>query len=187
LLPRAGFPNLNAAEQAERRLIEAAQADAARFVDIYEAYFPRVWAFTIARAGSRAEAEDVASEVFHKAFEALPRFEWRGVPLAVWLLRIAQNALIRRWEKSRHLSAEPAPEAGEPDGALEDRTLLFQLVGRLPDAQRQVIELYYVEGLTLAEAGHRLGRTEGAAKQLHRRALADLREQWNAGKEKGNV
>ena len=69
----------------ERVLIEAAQADPARFADLYQANFHRVYAYVIRRTGSRAEAEDITSEVFERALVNLKRFEWRGVPLVAWL------------------------------------------------------------------------------------------------------
>ena len=58
--------------------------------------------------------------------------------------------------------------------------MLFQLVDRLPEAQRRVIELRYVEGRSLVEAAAELGKTEGAVKQLQRRALEQLRAELEA-------
>ena len=58
--------------------------------------------------------------------------------------------------------------------------MLFQLVDRLPETQRRVIELRYVEQRSLSEIAVMLGKTEGAVKQLQRRALEFLREQWEA-------
>jgi RNA polymerase sigma-70 factor (ECF subfamily) len=77
------------ADEDERSLIEAAQADPARFVDLYERHFHRVYAYASRRASSRAEAEDVTSEVFEHALTNLRKFEWRGVPFLAWLFRIA--------------------------------------------------------------------------------------------------
>jgi RNA polymerase sigma-70 factor (ECF subfamily) len=132
--------------------------------------------------------------VFRKAIEALPRYEFTEAPFAAWLLKIAANTLANRWEKSARESGDPLPELAEPDEDLERRALLFQLVDRLPESQRQLIEMRYIDGLSLAEAGHRLGKTEGAAKQLHRRALENLREQMKPaaaaptrGKEPGDA
>ena len=68
------------ADTAERLLVEAAQKDPARFAEIYEHNFARVYAFIARRVGNRDVAEDLTSDVFHKALAGLPRFEWRGVP-----------------------------------------------------------------------------------------------------------
>jgi RNA polymerase sigma-70 factor (ECF subfamily) len=165
-------------EQDERRLVEAAQADPARFLDLYDRHFPRVWAYAIRRAAHRAEAEDVTSEVFRRALENLRSYEWRGTPFAAWLLRIAANTLAHRWEKAARESGDPPPEIAEQDANLERRAMLFQLIDRLPEVQRRVIELRYVEERSLFEVAQDLGKTEGAVKQLQRRALEHLRAEW---------
>src|SRR5215467_15979672 len=91
----------------ERTLIEAAQADPARFVDLYERHFNRVYAYVMRRTRSRAEAEDITSAVFERALTNLPRFEWRGVPFVAWLYRIAANALADRRRATERDSQDP--------------------------------------------------------------------------------
>jgi RNA polymerase sigma-70 factor (ECF subfamily) len=167
-------------EQDERRLVAAAQADPARFLDLYDRNFRRVWAYVIRRAADRAEAEDVTSEVFGRALENLRGYEWRGLPFAAWLLRIAANTLAHRWEKAGRETGDPPPEVAEPDAHLERRAMLFQLVERLPEIQRRVIELRYIEERSLVEVAQELGKTEGAVKQLQRRALENLRAELEA-------
>ncbi len=54
-------------EAEERRLIEAAQSDPARFADIYENYFELVYAYVARRVRNRDEAEDLTAEVFRKS------------------------------------------------------------------------------------------------------------------------
>jgi sigma-70-like protein len=75
-------PELKACgKQAEERLwVEAAQRDPARFAELYEANFERVYAYIARRVDGREKAEDLTSDVFRRALAALPRFEWRGVP-----------------------------------------------------------------------------------------------------------
>src|SRR5258708_38562977 len=80
-------------EAKERRLIEAAQSDPARFADVYENYFALVYAYIARRVRNRDEAEDLTGEVFRKALTSLPRFKWRGAPFAAWLFRIASNMI----------------------------------------------------------------------------------------------
>ncbi len=162
----------------ERLLIEAAQADPARFVDLYERHFHRVYAYVARRASSRAEAEDVTSEVFEQALTHLRTYEWRGVPFLAWLYRIAANALTDRWRQAARDSYELPPDI--PDGReaeeIERRAMLFQLVERLPEAQRQVIEMRFVDQKSIREIAVALDRSEGAIKQLQVRALENLRK-----------
>jgi RNA polymerase sigma-70 factor (ECF subfamily) len=167
-------------EQDEQALIAAAQADPARFLALYDRYFHRVWAYVVRRAAGRAEAEDVTSETFRRALENLGGYEWRGVPFLAWLLRIAANTLANRWKKGARESGDPPPEVAGPGQDLERRAMLYQLVGRLPETQRRVIELRYVEQRSLLEVAQELGRSEGAIKQLQRRALEHLRAEMEA-------
>lgn len=85
---------------AERHLIEAAKKDPARFAELYENNFDRVYAFIAWRVRDRNEAEDLTSDVFHQALAGLARFEWRGVPFAAWLFKIASNAIIDRSKRA---------------------------------------------------------------------------------------
>lgn len=161
----------------ERLRIEAAQKDPERFAELYEAHFERVYAYVMRRVRDRHEAEDVTSEVFHQALANLGRFEWRGVPFAAWLFRIARSAIADRGERSARERGRPAPEV-EPDPALEQveaRAELFRLVGRLPADQRRVIVMRFAEDKTIRETASELGRSEGAVKQLQFRALQGLR------------
>jgi RNA polymerase sigma-70 factor (ECF subfamily) len=168
-------------EDDDRTLVEAVQANPARFVELYDRYFHRVWAYVIRRTGNHADAEDVTSEVFRRALEYLPRYEWRGTPFAAWLFRIAANTLVTRWEHAAREAGETSEyfgEIAETDRELERRAMLFELIARLPDVQRSVIELRFIEGFSTAEVAVRIGKSEGAVKQLQRRAIEQLRAAW---------
>src|SRR5262247_493244 len=118
----------------ERLLIEAAQKDPSRFAELYESNFERVYAFIVRRVRDRHEAEDLTAEVFQHALANLSKFEWRGVPFAVWLFRIAANAIADRWKKLSREVVDPALDDLDrshwPD--LERRVLLLKLVDDLP-------------------------------------------------------
>jgi RNA polymerase sigma-70 factor (ECF subfamily) len=169
---------------AERLLIEAAQKDPARFAELYESNFDRVYAYVVRRLGDRNEAEDLTSEVFHQALAGLPRFEWRGVPFAAWLFKIASNAIIDRSKRAMKEREVPAildlPSEVRPqeiEDEIEQRARLFQLVDRLPVDQRRVIGMRFAEEKSIREIAHEIGRSEGAVKQLQFRALQNLRAQ----------
>jgi RNA polymerase sigma-70 factor (ECF subfamily) len=161
----------------DRNLIEAAQADSARFVEIYERYFDRIYAFVSRRAGNRAASEDITSQVFEQALSTIGSFEWRGVPLSAWLFRIASNALTDHWRDRARQAYDSRPDAPDP-GELEDierRLALNRHVERLPDVQQQVIRMRFIDEKTIREVAAALGRSEGAVKQLQLRALQSLR------------
>src|SRR5262249_6824797 len=131
----------------ERLLIEAAQKDPRRFAELYEANFERVYAFIIRRVQDRHEAEDLTAEVFHHALANLARFEWRGVPFAVWLFRIAANAIIDRNRRTKQTVDPSLADALDQSSwrDIERRAALFQLVERLPEDQRSVVIKRFVE------------------------------------------
>ena len=137
----------------DRLLIEAAQADPARFVDLYERNVYRVYAFVVSRTRDRAAAEDITSQVFEHALAHLDRFEWRGVPFAAWLFRIASNVIADRWRQEARESSDPPSDGPDPRELenIERRVLLSQLVDRLPEAQRRVIQLRFVEEKSIRE------------------------------------
>jgi RNA polymerase sigma-70 factor (ECF subfamily) len=174
-------------DSAERELVEAAQRDRSRFANLYEAYFDRVYAYVARRLRDREEAQDLTADVFHLALKSLPRFEWRGVPFAAWLFRIAANEIADRSKglaKRRLLEREAVHEGTQvraPGGVAagfeeeERRARLFKLVGRLPRDQSRVIEMRFAQDKSIREIAAALGRSEGSIKQLQFRGLQNLR------------
>ena len=165
------------AELDERLLIEAAKRDPARFAALYDLYFDRIYAYVARRAASRDEAEDIVSEVFHKALANLRRFEWRGALFSAWLYRIAANEITDHAEwVGRERAIEPPPEAEEANQEeAHDRAKVFALVRELPADQRKVLELRFAEEKSTREVAEVLQRSEGAIKQLQFRGLENLR------------
>ena len=167
-------------EADERLLIEAAQKDPARFADLYEINFERVYAYIVKRVQDRSETEDLTAEVFHQALANLKRFEWRGIPFAAWLFRIAANLISDRWQRSgREVSDDETIESAQASPKeiedVERRATLFRLVETLPVEQKNVVVLRFVEQKSIKEVAKAIRKTEGAVKQLQFRALSNLR------------
>lgn len=170
-------------EADERSAVEAAQADPRRFGPLYEAHFDRVYAYVVRRVHDRADAEDLTSEVFRRAISALPRFEWRGVPFGAWLMRIAANVVVDRWQRTRKREdvERQAPTEAAVGDDIERRVLLYGLVRSLPEDQQRVIQARFVEQKTIKEIAAEMGRSEGAIKQLQLRGLEGLRARMGEG------
>jgi RNA polymerase sigma-70 factor (ECF subfamily) len=162
-------------------LIEAAQRDPQQFAALYEYNVDRVYAFIVRRVGDRTTAQDLTADVFHQALANLARFEWRGVPFAAWLFRIAANAIADHAQRSAR--ERNVPVADDPvEVSLEEvehRARLFRLVGELPPDQRRVIAMRFAEQKSIREIAHALGRSEGAVKQLQFRGLQGLRDRMS--------
>ena len=164
----------------ERSQIEAAQRDPTRFGDLYQANFERVYVFIVRRVGDRDQAEDLTAELFEHALANLSRFEWRGVPFAVWLYRIAANLIADRGRRLARESAQSIdPVSDDLDQSswkeIERRALVLQLVDSLGTDQRSVIIKRFIEQKSIREIAEEFGRTEGAIKQLQLRAIENLK------------
>lgn len=164
-------------DSGERMEIEAAQQDPSRFADLYERNFERVYAYIVSRVHDRDLAEDLTAEVFHQALAKIGSFEWRGVPFAAWLIRIASNAIADRWQRNAReplLPDEPIEEPGTTD-QIERRAILSELVEALPEDQRHVVLRRFIDQRSIREIAQEMDRSEGAIKQLQFRALQTLR------------
>jgi RNA polymerase sigma-70 factor (ECF subfamily) len=165
----------------DRLLVEAAKKDPSRFAELYELNFTRVYGYIARRVGDRDAAQDLTSDVFHKALASIQSFEWRGVPFAGWLLRIAANMIVDRSKRGgKEITGQDLPDL--PDlgkrPKLEEAdqcARLFGLVDQLPKDQRRVIGMRFAEEKSIREIAQALGRSEGAVKQLQFRALQNLR------------
>lgn len=170
----------------EALLIAHAQRDPAEFGPLYEAYFTPIYRYCFYRLGSGPAAEDAASMVFMRALEALPRFRPgpRSGSFRSWLFAIAHNVVANQHRTTtRHpiaplsaatvlLDGHPSPE--ESTLATEDANTIQSLLAQLPGDQRQVVELR-LAGLTDQEIAHVLGRSHGAIRTAHYRAVHQLR------------
>ena len=174
-------------EKDELLLIEAARRDPARFGDLYERYFDRVYAYIARRVGNRDAAQDLTADVFHRALANIGKYESRGVPFGAWLFRIAANAIADRWKHAAKESGNPAPEeidAGKLDlEAVEHRAQLFQAVRKLTAEQRRVIQLRFAEEKSIRDIAQEMRKTEGAVKLLQFRAIQNLRDRMSGAHE----
>lgn len=170
----------------ERLLVEAAQADPSKFDALYELHFERIYFFVVSRVHDRAIAEDLTSEVFHKALANLPSYAWRGTPFSAWLFRIASNSIADQYKRANReqqadddvfdLSSSRNISSKELE-FVERHAFFFRLVEGLPVIQRRVVCERFIEERSIKEIAQRLKKTEGAIKQLQFRALQTLREQ----------
>jgi RNA polymerase sigma-70 factor (ECF subfamily) len=120
-------------------------------------------------------AEDAVAETFVRAWAALPRYRDMGSPFVSWLYAIARHVVADELAARRRVE----PRAELPDAAAElaqdDRLTLAAAMARLPQEQRQVVELKYLVGLRNGEVALAMGRTTGAVNSLQWRALRAMR------------
>jgi RNA polymerase sigma-70 factor (ECF subfamily) len=168
---------LRSTERDERLLIEAAQRDPDQFGELYELHFERLYAYIVRRVRDRSEAQDLTSEVFHQALTNLANYEWRGIPFAAWLFRMAANAIADRGKRLAKEQGAPSRELADGTDLeeIEHRAEVFRFVRDLPPDQRRVLEMRFVDEKSIREIAVELDRSEGAVKQLQFRGIEGLR------------
>lgn len=170
----------------EGLLVAHAQRDPAAFEPLYEAYFTPIYRYCYYRLGSAPAAEDAASVTFMRALEALPRYR-PGAHVGSfrsWLFAIAHNVAANHHRDATRRDARPleaasvvpdsSPSPEEHAMAAEDAHTILSLLAQLSSDQRQVVELR-LAGLTDREIAHVLGRSQGAIRTAHYRAVLQLR------------
>ena len=187
------------------RLVRDGDETAARA--LFERHLPALRAKARARLpaslrGKVAES-DVIQDAYLAAFLGLEGFEDRGDgSFGAWVRRILESKVddeLRRHLVSRKRDArrevrlatqaaaiEPARGQPSPSAELKDEeeaARLRAVVDSLSEDYATVIRLVHHEGLTLVEAGARMGRTPDAARMLYSRALERLADRLGGGQD----
>lgn len=162
----------------------AVQRDPDAFSQIYDEHVDIIYRFVYYKVGDPGVAEDLTADVFAKAWERIDRFQWRNVPVQHWLLTIARNTVTDHW-RSRKRTSSPLEVLGEAasDEPLPDehvaRDLEVETLGhallRLPDEQRDVLILRFIEDMPHRDVAAILGKSVEAVRQIQSRALRALR------------
>jgi len=160
----------------------AAAGDRAAFRTIYEQNVQVVYRFVSSRVATSL-VDDLVAETFARAFERIDGFEWRGVPIRAWLLRIAYHQVVGR--SRRRSSSEVLTDEPEPPGVsshedrlvdrLTDHEQVLVAMASLSPPQRAVIELRYFRELSVPETALVLELSEEAVRALTYRSLRSLR------------
>ena len=175
----------------DRDLVEAAQADPARFDALYRKYVAQVYSYAYYELRDHHEAEDATERTFMAALAGLRRFEERATPadgggastFRVWLFQIARNAVAERRRRLRRrpeapldaAEAVPATTDVEGDAARrDDVAAAMRAIDRLPDDRRRAVILRFVEEMSTPEIAGILGRSDGAVRVLIHRALRSV-------------
>ena len=161
---------------------KAAGGDFEAFGELYSIYLDRIYRYVFYQVKDKMTAEDITEDVFVKAWKAIDSCKGKGQTFSSWLYRIAHNHMIntlRSMRKCVSIERENVPEISDPklevETALEQQEFL-EVIDYLPQNQRQVIILKFIEGLDNREIGKIMGKNEGAIRILQMRALTALRQ-----------
>lgn len=169
----------NEDHEIERQLVLAARdGDRKAFQELYLAHVDVIHRYIDRRVAR--DAEDLTADVFVRAYRAIGRYEWRGVPFRAWLIRIAANIVANHHARTKRAVPLDDYDAADPSHEdTADRRLeadeILHLVHELPDVQCQTVVLRFVEGLSAAEVAAVIGTTEEAVRAATYRGLKNLR------------
>ena len=171
--------------QEERDLVKRAQQhDGEAFGQLYDKYFNKIYRYVAFKVGNKAEAEDMAQQVFLSALENISSFKWRNIPFSAWLFRIAHNKVVDHLRKKSRRATVPLEgiqvvSASDPQQTTElrlDIEWLKSATGELTAAQQEVITLRFAGNLPIAQVAEIMDKSPGAIKALQHSAIVALRK-----------
>jgi RNA polymerase sigma-70 factor (ECF subfamily) len=178
------FSPLPTVEQtSDEVLVSQARQNPKLFAGLYHRYQNRIYSYHFFRTCNPTEAEELTSETFLAALESLDHFDQRRT-FCGWLFGIAQHKLADYFRKpDRNLPLETVENASTSDPSPEvqvARKLDMDAVARglkhLPADQVEALSLRIFGGLSAAEAGRLMGKSEAAVKMLVLRGLRRLQQ-----------
>ncbi len=171
-------------EPAPDVITRARSGDRQAFAELYDENADRVYRYLLYRVREPADAEDLTSDVFTRAFANIQRYRWQGKSFLAWLYTIARNAVTDRVRRSRPTVdlddalglADGSPTAHEHVEANDRAAALRSAMSKLTADQQEVLLLRFMENHSSQEVAKVLGKNEGAIRALQFRALGRLRK-----------
>lgn len=169
----------------ETELAQRAISNTDAFAELYRRYVTRVYRYHIAHVSNAKDAEDLTSQTFVAALEAIGSYRGSG-SFAAWILGIAAKKRLMFFRQNGNrpqipLEATvhyPSPELPTDKAAMQRLRLesVSRALRQISPDRAEALILIYFGGLSHAEAGRVLGKSEAAVKMLVARGLQDLRE-----------
>jgi RNA polymerase sigma-70 factor (ECF subfamily) len=187
VLPRSSCADL------DRWMERYQQADPAAPATLVGAISPALLRFFRSQVASREQADDLLQETWLRIHRV--RHTYRpGEPVLPWVYAIARRVRVDGYRRTRRITLheiamEVLPESSVSTEARNPGPTFDTLVAALPEAQREVVTMLKVGGLTLEEVARATSSTVGAAKQKAHRAYERLRKllQIQAGERAGGT
>jgi len=169
---------------------QARRGDLRAYESLVEAYTDRAFGLALRIVRSTPDAEEVVQDAFVRAWKALPGFR-ADAAFATWLYRIVTNCALDRWARLKHRARRESPLDGYEEGAAAglpaqaadapEHARIVRMIGGLPEMQRAVLTLYYLQDRSVSDVAATLHLNENTVKTHLHRARAALRQAWCAG------
>lgn len=164
-------------------IIEAAKKNPAHFAPLYNKYYKQIFNYLYQRMDCKETAFDITSQVFLKALSNIQNYQFKGVPFASWLYRIAHNEMMlvfRNIKDKRAVNADIGDlkficeETNEPFFE-EYIPIIKKLITELDEDDLNLVELRFFEKRPFKEIAEILNTTEGNAKVKMFRVIEKLK------------
>ncbi|MAT05634.1 MAG: RNA polymerase subunit sigma-24 [Acidimicrobiaceae bacterium] len=156
-----------------------------RLIELYDHAVGEVYGYLARRCESATTAEELTSETFLAAADAVVRRPPPDLTVA-WLIGIARHKLADHWRRREReqrllVAVDAEPDASDDTWDVElDRITAHEALAELGPYHRGALTLRYVDGLPVREVAAHLGRTEKATEVLLVRARAAFRTVYEA-------
>ena len=153
---------------------------------LYDDALPAVYGYFVRRCPDRGTAEDLTSETFLAAMDAVRKPSPPAISVP-WLIGVARHKLADHYRRRHDRFSDPVadpPEPGEPIDAWDaelDRIVAESVLARLPDHHRIVLCLRYLDDRSVPECAEAIGRTVHATEALLVRARRAFRTSYPEG------
>lgn len=168
--------------QLSHPIVQTAAPDHAAFTALYRQHMPTVYRYALARIGSIAEAQDIASQTFVAAFAQFHQYQGRA-NVSSWLIGIAYHKVIDRVrQQQKQVSLDemesdplsPLNLEATIEHTLDIERAIRTMQDLSPD-RREALSLHVFGELSIQETADVMGRSYAATQMLIQRGLTDLR------------
>jgi len=168
-------------------LARIAEGDQQAMGEIYDRHVTTLFPIALRIVRDRAEAEDIVHDSFVAVSERAGQYVPERGSVIAWLVTLVRNLSIDRTRRRdrrgvlareviAHEPPSPVPDPETLTSEASEREKIRRALSRLPDAQRQTLEVAFFEGLSYPEIAAREEVPLGTIKSRAARALAALRE-----------
>lgn len=165
-------------------IIEAAKLNPDSFGPLYEKYYKQIFNYVYQRLDSKDTAFDITSQVFLKALTNLSSYQFKGVPFASWLYRIAHNEVMQLFRTEKNKRAINADISDLRFICEEQETPFFEeyipvikkLIQELKQDDLHMVEMRFFERRPFKEIAEILDITEVNAKVRMYRIIEKLKK-----------
>ena len=169
----------------ELEVVNLAKSDPVNFEPLYRKYYEQIFRYVFHRVEDEALALDLTSQVFLKALNNLPKYEYRGVPFSSWLYRIAKSEVYQSYrdnKSDRTVNIDIANLSSLIED-IEDNSIRDEQISKIIDTLKNLnenelslIELRFFEKRSFKEIGDILMITENNAKVRCFRIIEKLKK-----------